>query len=284
MPLGLNFIMYVSLGFTLTIIISVYIFIFAINILFIIVLNFLFDNYLHYCMHAPFDYNCKNVLSSALYRIDFYVLHVLLYSMVQVSLTCTKWKSLGGGRGSRLFHHIIPPPQSMIKTTTTTIKDIFSLNQGDIIVNRNIHCISVFPFEQVTDDELASDLHNENINTNNNVQDQIDEVENMIMIEDRNYGTILSYIDPDLNILYNMNDAINTSSRYYDSYLFRSTFHLCKTQFSILNVNIRGMVTNLDNFKLFLEDLNNNFSNYRSNRKLVEATQCILLFCRRLYT
>ena len=54
-----------------------------------------------------------------------------------------------------------------------------------------------------------------------------------------------------------MNDAINTSSRYYDSYLFRSTFH-CKTQVSILNANIRGMVTNLDNFKFFLDDLNNN--------------------------
>ena len=32
-----------------------------------------------------------------------------------------------------------------------------------------------------------------------------------------------------------------------------------KTQFSILNANIRGMITNLDNFKFFLDDLNNNF-------------------------
>ena len=112
----------------------------------------------------------------------------------------------------------------MIKTTTTTIKDFFSSNQGDRIVNRNINCISVLPFNQITDDELASDLHNEKINTNNNVQDQIDKLENMIMIEDRNDGTILSDIDPDLNILYNMNDAINNSSRYYDSYLFSSIF------------------------------------------------------------
>ena len=147
----------------------------------------------------------------------------------------------------------------MIKTTTTTIKDFFSSNQGDRIVKRNINCISVLPFNQITDDELASDLHNEKINTNNNVQDQIDKLENMIMIEDQNDGTILSDIDPDLNILYNMNDAINSSSRYYDSYLFRSTFHFCKTQFSILKANIRGMVTNLDNFKFFLDDLNNNF-------------------------
>ena len=122
------------------------------------------------------DYNCMNVLSSALYLIDFYVLHVLLYSMVQVSFTCTERKSTGGGEVE--FYISFYHPISMIKTTT--IKDPFSSNQGDRIVNRNIKCISVLPFNQITDDELASDLHN---NTNN-VQDQIDELENMIMIED----------------------------------------------------------------------------------------------------
>ena len=71
----------------------------------------------------------------------------------------------------------------MKTTTTTTITDLFSSNQGDRIVNRNINCISVLPFNQVTDDELASDLHNEIINTNNNVQDQIDKLENLIMME-----------------------------------------------------------------------------------------------------
>ena len=147
----------------------------------------------------------------------------------------------------------------MINTTTTTIKHCFSSNQGDTNVNRNINCISGLSLNQITDDELASDLHNEKVNTNNNVQDQIDKLENMIMIEDRNDGTILSDIDPDLNILYNMNDAINTSSRFYDSYLFRSTFHFCKTQFLILNANIKGMLTNPDNFKFFLDDMNNNF-------------------------
>ena len=126
-------------------------------------------------------------------------------------------------------------------------------------MNRNINCISVLPFNHITDDELASDLHNEKINTNNNVHDQLDKLENMITIDDRNDGTILSDIDPDVNILYNMNDAINTSSQYYDSYLFRSTFQFCRTQFSILNATIKGMVTNLDNFKFFLDDLINNF-------------------------
>ena len=96
-------------------------------------------------------------------------------------------------------------------------------------MNRNINCINILPFNQITNNELASHLHNEKINTNNNIHDQIDELESMIMIEGRNDGTILSDRDPDLNKLYNMNDAINISSRYYDSYLFRSTFHFCKT-------------------------------------------------------
>ena len=44
------------------------------------------------------------------------------------------------------------------------------------------------------------------------MQDQIDKLENMITIKDRNDGPILSDIDPDLYILYNMNDVVNTSS------------------------------------------------------------------------
>ena len=58
------------------------------------------------------------------------------------------------------------------------------------------------------------------------MRDKIRELEQMIIFEDRDDGTILSDIDPDLNILFNMNSATNTSSRYYDSCLFRSTFHI----------------------------------------------------------
>ena len=80
MSLGLNLIISVSLGFIILIIIIVCIFIIVLNILFvckfIIVQSVLFDNYLHYCIHAPFDY-CMNVLSSALYLIDLYVLHCI---------------------------------------------------------------------------------------------------------------------------------------------------------------------------------------------------------------
>ena len=113
MSLGPNFIIYVSLGFTIIIIKIVCIFIIVLNILFvckfIIVQNVLFDNYLHYCINAPFDYNCMNVLSSALYLIDLYVLHVLLYSMVQVSFTCTERKSLWGGGEVEFFISFYPP-------------------------------------------------------------------------------------------------------------------------------------------------------------------------------
>ena len=63
----------------------------------IIVQNVLFDNYLHYCINAPFDYNCMNVLSSALYLIDLYALHVLLYSMVQVLLPPVQREKVLGG-------------------------------------------------------------------------------------------------------------------------------------------------------------------------------------------
>ena len=91
------------------------------------------------------------------------------------------------------------------------------------------------------------------------MQDKISELEQIIIIEDRDDSTMLLAIGPDLNILFNMNSATNASSRYYDNCLFRSTVHICKTQFSILNANIRGMVTNIDNFKLFLYGLNYNF-------------------------
>ena len=113
MSLGPNFIIYISLGFTIIIIKIVFIFIIVLNILFvckfIIVQNVLFDNYLHYCINAPFDYNCMNVLSSALYLIDLYVLHVLLYSMVQVSFTCTERKSLWGGGEVEFYISFYPP-------------------------------------------------------------------------------------------------------------------------------------------------------------------------------
>ena len=60
-------------------------------------------------------------------------------------------------------------------------------------------------------------------------------------------------------MLFNMNDTIKNSSRYYDTSHFRTSFEKYKNYFSILNANIRGMATNLDKVKLFIEDLDYTF-------------------------
>ena len=56
-----------------------------------------------------------------------------------------------------------------------------------------------------------------------------------------------------------MNDTIQNSSRYFNTSHFRTSFEKYKHYFSILNANIRGMVTNLDNLKFFIEDLDYTF-------------------------
>ena len=72
---------------------------------------------------------------------------------------------------------------------------------------------------------------------------------------------VLSKIDPDLNMLYNVNDRINNSSKYYDNKSFGSTFTNINSHFSVLNANIRGMSTNLYDLKLLLNSLNFTFPN-----------------------
>ena len=98
------------------------------------------------------------------------------------------------------------------------------------------------------------------INTHTNlikktVQDKINELEVLIIIEDQDDGSLLSDIDPDLNILFNMNDTIHNSSRYYDNCTFRATFNKHTNIFSMLNANIRGIATNLHKLKFLLNDL-----------------------------
>ena len=83
------------------------------------------------------------------------------------------------------------------------------------------------------------------------LQDKIKELEKYIITEDRDDGSVLSDIDPDLNILFNMNDTIQYSSRYYDNCTFRASFNKHTNIFSMLNANIRGMATNLDKFNCF---------------------------------
>ena len=70
---------------------------------------------------------------------------------------------------------------------------------------------------------------------------------------------IISKIDPDLNISYYINDTIQNSSRYYGTGSFIDTFKNLTNKLSILNANIRGMRTNLDDFKVFQKNLNYTF-------------------------
>ena len=117
--------------------------------------------------------------------------------------------------------------------------------------------MNAFPFDKISDDELVSDLDKHKTHTS--VQDKINELNNLIIDEDRDDGSILTDIGPDLNMLYNMNNIINNSSRYFDNSTFRTTSNKYKNKFSILNVNIRGVATNLDKFKLLLDDLDYTF-------------------------
>ena len=114
------------------------------------------------------------------------------------------------------------------------------------------------PYHQISDDQLKSFIHGVNSSINLSILDKINELDNLL-IEDRDDNSILSEIDPDLNMLFNMNDTIKNSSRYFETSHFRTSFHKYKHYFSILNANMRGMATNLDKLNLFIEDLDYTF-------------------------
>ena len=137
------------------------------------------------------------------------------------------------------------------------IKYFVSPLTTDKYLSHNINCMNAFPFDKISDDELVSDLDKHKTHTS--VLDKIHELNNLSQDEDRDDGSILTDIDPDLNMLYNMNDIIINSSRYFDNSTFRTTFNKYKNTFPILNANIRGVCTNLDKFKLLLDYLDYTF-------------------------
>ena len=137
------------------------------------------------------------------------------------------------------------------------IKYFVSPLTTDKYLSHNVNCMNTFPFDKISDDELVSDLDKHKTHTS--VLDKINELNNLIPDEDRDDGSILTDIEPDLNMLYNMNNIINNSSRYFDISTFRTTFNKYKNKFYILNTNIRGVSTNLDKFKLLLDDLDYTF-------------------------
>ena len=63
------------------------------------------------------------------------------------------------------------------------------------------------------------------------IQDKINELDKLIFDPYRDDGSILSGIDPDINILFNMNDTIQNSSKYMDNSLFRTTFKMYNNKF-----------------------------------------------------
>ena len=102
------------------------------------------------------------------------------------------------------------------------------------------------PFYQISDEQLITDIHGVKTSVHTSIQDKINVLDKLIITDDRDDSSILSEIVPDLNILFDMNDTIQNSSRYLDASQFHKSFVKYKHDFSILNANIRGMAANLD--------------------------------------
>ena len=89
--------------------------------------------------------------------------------------------------------------------------------------------MNAFTVDKISDDKLVSDIDKNKTHTS--VQYKINELKNLILDEDQDDGSILTDLDPDLNMLYNMNDIINNSSRYFDNSTFRTSFNKYKIYF-----------------------------------------------------
>ena len=63
-------------------------------------------------------------------------------------------------------------------------------------------------FYQISDELLITDIHGVKISIYTSIQDKIHELDKLIIIDDRDDSSILSEIDPDLNMLFDMNDTI----------------------------------------------------------------------------
>ena len=63
------------------------------------------------------------------------------------------------------------------------IKYFFSPLTTDKDLSHNINCMNAFPFDKISDDELVSDLDKHKTHTS--VQDKINELNNLILDEDR---------------------------------------------------------------------------------------------------
>ena len=136
--------------------------------------------------------------------------------------------------------------------------DYFSSTTDDTSQNNTINYSNVLPFHLTNADQLDI-FYNVAKNTRKSWCNTITELEKLIIAEDNDDQSIISKIDPDINILYYINDAIQNSSRCHDTSSFRDTLKYLTNKLSILNANFSGMRTNLDDFKVPLKNLNYSF-------------------------
>ena len=68
------------------------------------------------------------------------------------------------------------------------IKYLFPLITADKVISHNINCMNAFPFDKISDDELASGIDKHKTYTS--VQDKINELNNRIIDEHRDDGSI----------------------------------------------------------------------------------------------
>ena len=122
----------------------------------------------------------------------------------------------------------------------STIKDNFFSTQSDRIVCQKRDGINVLPFNQLTDEELASDLNNEKMDTNNNVQDKKSETMdtdflnnyNMYDNIDEKYDhTFFPEIDPNINV------SNTNKSLYFNEDNFNKNFNN-SNNLSFIHINI----------------------------------------------
>ena len=129
---------------------------------------------------------------------NIYTYHIL-YIFTLEFLGCQRFeeKCLGGIQQI----NISPVMPQLLKS------DYFSSTTVDTSENNNINYSNVLPFHLAYNDELDI-FYNVAKSTNFCGYNTITELEKLIIAEDNDDQSIISKIDPDLNILYYINDAI----------------------------------------------------------------------------
>ena len=83
------------------------------------------------------------------------------------------------------------------------IIDSFSATTGDTIVKHitTSNNISVLPFYQISDEQLITDIHVVKTSVHTSIQDKINELDKLIITDDRDDSSILSEINPDVVVV-----------------------------------------------------------------------------------